>query len=40
MFDPAKPFFLRRRDRFSIDNQTRGRIAVIGIETQDSHLER
>ena len=37
MLDPAKTFFLRRGDNFSIDNQTRGGIGVISVETENCH---
>ena len=37
MFDPPKTFLLRRGDEFAINEQTRGGIAVICVETQDFH---
>src|SRR5205823_70559 len=38
VLDPAKPFFLGGSDYFSIDNQTRGRVAVVSIKAKDCHF--
>jgi hypothetical protein len=39
VFDPAKPFFFRRGNQFSIDKQTGRGIAMISVETEDGHAK-
>ena len=40
MLDPAKTFFLCRGDDFSIDNQTRGGIGVVSVQSKNGHSQK